>query len=214
MSFIKSYLSVGVFAATASALCCITPVIAMLGGVSGIAATFAWVEPFRPYLIGITVLALGFAWYQKLKPQSEIDCACDDDKPSFLQGKTFLALITVFAVLMLTFPSYSSIFFRAETKKPELPNTEQTNNQAVTSPENKDEYANVVFVVDGMTCTSCEHHIKSEVSKLEGVSEIKASYKDGKAFVKFDQQKTTVEQIRKAIDSTGYTVKESKSNEK
>ncbi|MBA3770777.1 MAG: mercuric transport protein MerTP, partial [Blastocatellia bacterium] len=160
MSFIKSYLGVGVFAATASALCCITPVIAMLGGISGIAATFSWVEPFRPYLIGVTVLALGFAWFQKLKPQAEIDCACDHDKPRFFQGKTFLGLTTVVAILMLTFPSYSSIFFRATPKTAELPTAEQTDDQVIAPTENKDEFENVVFVVGGMTCAGCEQHIK------------------------------------------------------
>ena len=207
MSFVKSYLGVGVFAATASALCCITPVIAMLGGISGIAATFSWVEPFRPYLIGLTVLALGFAWFQKLKPQGEIDCACDDDKPGFLQGKTFLGLITVFAVLMLTFPSYSSIFFRATAKTPELPKTEQTDNQIIAATDNKGEYANVVFVVEGMTCKSCEQEVISEVNKLDGISDVKVSFKDKSAVVTFNKGKTSVEQIKKAIDSTGYEVK-------
>lgn len=206
MGFIKSYFSVGVFAASASALCCITPVIAMLGGISGIAATFSWIEPFRPYLIGLTVLALGFAWFQKLKPQTEIDCACDD-KPSALQGKTFLGLITVFAILMLTFPSYSSIFFRAETKLPELRKPEQTNNQVVTPAENKGEYANAVFVVDGMTCKSCEQYVISEVNKLDGISDVKVSFEDKSAVVTFNKEKTSVEQIKKAIDSTGYEVK-------
>ena len=206
MNSIKSYLGVGVFAATASALCCITPVIAMLGGISGIAATFSWVEPFRPYLIGLTILALGFAWYRQLKPQ-EIDCACDDDKPSFLQGKTFLGLITVFAILMLTFPSYSGIFFRSAAKTAELPKTEQTDNQIIVPTENKGEYANVVFVVDGMTCKSCEQEVISEVNKLDGISDVKVSFKDKSAVVTFNKDKTSVEQIKKAIDSTGYEVK-------
>ncbi|MDZ7646572.1 MAG: hypothetical protein U5K54_05000 [Cytophagales bacterium] len=46
---------------------CITPVLALISGVGGIAATFSWLEPVRPYLIGITTLVLGFAWYQELE---------------------------------------------------------------------------------------------------------------------------------------------------
>ena len=62
-------ISAGLLTAIASSLCCITPVLAIVAGSSGLASTFSWLEPFRPYFIGMTILVLGFAWYQKLKPQ-------------------------------------------------------------------------------------------------------------------------------------------------
>ena len=101
----------GLLAAITASLCCITPVLALIAGTSGIASTFSWLEPFRPYLIGLTILVLGFAWYQKLKPQKEIDCECDTDdlpagkegKPKFIQSKKFLGIVTVFAIIMLAF---------------------------------------------------------------------------------------------------------------
>jgi hypothetical protein len=91
----------GLLTASVASLCCITPVLALIAGSSGIASTFSWIEPFRPYLIGLTVLVLGFAWYQKLIPiaigtQKEIDCECEtDENPKFLQTKTFLGTVTV-----------------------------------------------------------------------------------------------------------------------
>ena len=79
----------GVLSAVAASLCCITPVLALISGASGVASTFSWMEPARPYLIGITVLVLGFAWYQKLKPLTaeEIQCDCEEDekKPFIVQ---------------------------------------------------------------------------------------------------------------------------------
>ena len=93
----------GVAAAVAASLCCITPVLALVGGISGIASSFSWIEPYRPYLIGSTVLVFAFAWYQKLKPRKkeEINCECEtDEKPSFWQSKNFLIIITAFAALM------------------------------------------------------------------------------------------------------------------
>ena len=81
----------GIFTAVAASICCITPVLALIAGTSGIASTFSWVEPFRPYLIGLTIIVLVFAWYQKLRPktQEEIDCACEDDaKPLFYAQPT------------------------------------------------------------------------------------------------------------------------------
>jgi mercuric ion transport protein len=107
----------GLITAMTASLCCITPVLALIAGTSGMASTFSWIEPFRPYLIGLTIFVLGFAWYQKLKPKKEMDCECEtDEKPKFMQSKTFLGIVTVFAGVMLALPYYSGIFY---------PNTEK-----------------------------------------------------------------------------------------
>ncbi len=105
-------MSAGLLTAITASLCCITPVLDLIAGTSGIASTFSWIEPFRPYLMGLTILVLGFAWYQQLKPRKEIDCECEtDEKPKFMQSKTFLGIVTLFAIVMLTFPYYSEIFY-------------------------------------------------------------------------------------------------------
>ena len=102
----------GILTAITASLCCITPVLALIAGTSGIASTFSWIKPFIPYLIGLTVLVLVFAWCQKLKPLKEIDCECEkDEKPKFMQSKKFLGIVTVFSVVMLAFPYYSGIFY-------------------------------------------------------------------------------------------------------
>ena len=102
----------GLFSAIVASLCCITPVLALFSGATGIASTFSWIEPYRPFLIGLTIFILGFAWYRKLKSRPrDIDCDCADDKPKFIQSKTFLFLVTLFAGVMLTFPYYSHLFY-------------------------------------------------------------------------------------------------------
>ena len=79
----------GLLTAIAASLCCITPVLALIAGTSGLASTFSWLEPFRPYFIGLTILVLAFAWYQKLKPQKKIDCNCETtEKSNFMKTKT------------------------------------------------------------------------------------------------------------------------------
>jgi len=110
----------GVLSAVAASLCCITPVLALISGASGVASTFSWMEPARPYLIGITILVLAFAWYQKLKPRTaeEIQCDCEEEeKKPFMQTKTFLGIVTVFAALMLAFPHYAHVFYPSNDKK-------------------------------------------------------------------------------------------------
>ena len=42
----------GLLTAIAASLCCITPVLTLIAGTSGLASTFYWLEPFRPYFIG------------------------------------------------------------------------------------------------------------------------------------------------------------------
>ena len=102
----------GLISAIAASLCCIMPVLALIAGSSSIASNFSWIEPARPYLIGVTVIVLGFAWYQKLKTQPVDECGCAvDEKHNSFQSKTFLLIVTLFALLMMAFPYYSKVFF-------------------------------------------------------------------------------------------------------
>ena len=191
----KSLIGAGLLAAIASSLCCIVPTIAAVASISGIAATFSWLEPARPFLIGFTIVVLGFAWYQHLKnKKDEIDCDCEEDeKPSFLQSKKFLGIITVFAGLMLAFPYYSAMFF---------PQSE--NSGIVVSKEN---IAEAKLQIEGMTCSSCEHHVTKSLTDQEAVIEATSSYKKGLAIVKFDKSRTTVEELSEIVETqTGYTV--------
>jgi copper chaperone CopZ len=183
----------GLLTAITSSLCCITPVLALISGTSGVASTFSWLEPFRPYLIGFTILVLGFAWYQKLKTQKEIDCGCEtDEKPSFLQTKLFLGIVTLFAISMTAFPYYSSVFYPKIEK--EIIIVDKANVQSIN------------LEIKGMTCASCEEHINHSVNQLNGILKVKSSYENGNTEVEFDNSKTTIEEIEKAVNLTGYLV--------
>ncbi len=183
------------FAAITASLCCITPVLALFSGVSGIAATFSWVEPIRPYLVGLTIIVLGFAWYQKLKPKKEeIDCDCDEEgKEPFIQSKSFLGIVTVIALIMLAFPSYSHVFYPDNNNK-EISGIFESNLKLVN------------MEIEGMTCTGCEEHVQFATSQLEGVFITKASYEAGNAAITFDQSISSLEEVIEAINETGYTV--------
>ncbi|MFD1755125.1 mercuric transporter MerT family protein, partial [Rufibacter sediminis] len=89
----------GLVAAIAASMCCISPILALVAGTGGLASSLAWVAPLRPWLIGLTLAVLAFAWYQKFRPQSQDDCNCETDKPRFMQSKTFLTVVTAFALL-------------------------------------------------------------------------------------------------------------------
>lgn len=194
MKFEKPALGLGVLTALASSLCCISPILALLAGTSGIAANFSWVEPFRPYLMGSTVLILGFVWYQKLKPKPIVADCCQTQgktKTPFMQTTSFLGIATLLTIALTAFPYYSK--YMMPTPK------------TVTTLQSKKAEC-VEFQVNGMSCESCEHHINSEVQKLTGIQNVKASYANNNTIVEFDPQQVTINQIQQAIDSTGYEI--------
>jgi mercuric ion transport protein len=195
-----SFSFAGVLSAIAASLCCITPVIALIAGSSSIAANFSWIEPARPYLIGLSIAVLTFAWYLKLKPtkNNDIDCNCETTrKPSFLQSKTFLGIVTVFAALMMTFPLYAKMFY----PKPKM---------AIIVPAAINNTVRANFIIKGMTCEGCEEHVNSQLSKVPGVLTYKTSYASGSSMVSFDKTKVEITTIETAINKTGYKVKEYK----
>lgn len=196
-------LGMGIFTAVIASLCCIVPVLALLAGASGVASTFSWMEPFRPYLIGFTVLVLGFAWYQKLKPGTaeEIQCDCEparsaggeDEKKPFMQTKTFLGIVTVFAALMFSFPNYAHIFY-------------PSNDRPEVLVVNSSDIQTVSFDIKGMTCNGCASHVENDVHKLPGIVAVEASYENASAKVEFDRSKVSLAEIEEAINATGYKV--------
>lgn len=192
----RKVIGVSILSAIAASLCCITPVLALLAGSSGLASTFSFMEPVRPYLIALTVIVLSFAWYQKLKHRKieSIECACDEEekKTPFMQGKFFLSLVTLFAAVMLVFPYYSQVFY------PEA--------KGITTISESTRIEVVKMDIKGMTCTSCESHIEYAVSQVPGFIESRADYSTGKVSVTFDKTKTSIDSVISAIDETGYKV--------
>lgn len=186
-------ISVGLFTAIAASLCCITPVLALIAGSSGIVSTFSLIEPFRPFLIGFSILLLGFAWYQKLKPQKTDECGCETNtKPKFIHSKSFLGLITIFAAVMIAFPYYSGMFYPKNEKEIII--------------VDKATIREVEVKIKGMTCAACEEHVKHEVDKLAGIISAEISYANRNAIIKFDTSKTNAKAIEEAVKATGYKV--------
>lgn len=184
----------GLLTAVAASLCCITPVLGLLGGASGLASSFSWIEPFRPYLIGLTVLVFAFAWYQKIKPQKQVDCDCEtDNKKSFWQSKAFLGIVTVVAALLIAFPYYTITFY-PKPQEIKVVVVDKTNIQQA------------VFKIIGMTCESCTQQVNSEISKVNGIVAFQTSFENANSTVKFDNSKTSVDSIAAAINNIGYKV--------
>jgi len=193
----KLLLGGGIITALLTSLCCITPVLAVLGGLGGIATTFSFLEPLRPYLIGLTVLVLGYAFYKAYKPKTntDIECACEtDEKPKFINSKKFLWIITAVSALLITFPYYSKALFTSDNQNVVIV---QSNNVAKAKLD-----------IEGMTCTGCEESVDYAIKSENGVVSATSSYKTGIAYVEYDKTKVNPDQLKKAVEEkVGYKVK-------
>jgi len=60
--------------------------------------------------------------------------------------------------------------------------------------------------IEGMTCDDCEASIAKGVNALTGIDSISANHEDSTAFVRFDSNKTNLDEINKAIEVRGFEV--------
>lgn len=70
----------------------------------------------------------------------------------------------------------------------------------------------VTLDVPGMTCSTCPITVKKALLKVDGVQQVKSSFKKREAVVTFDDSKTSPEKLSMAITNAGYpaTVKTEK----
>lgn len=189
----KVLLGSGILLALTSSLCCIVPILAVIGGTGGAIATFSWVAPLRPYLLGATAVVLGFAFYRAYKPQQEDECGCVEKK-NILQSKTFLWIIAGVSVLLSTLPYYAELFQR-QTKQ----------QQIVVS--NFTHIGQAVLRIQGMGCEACEGHVNNTLQKKNGVQQVNTSYAKGISIVEFDSTQITLQQLVATVENeTGYKV--------
>jgi len=60
-----------------------------------------------------------------------------------------------------------------------------------------------------MTCTSCEKRVEKAVLNIEGVISVNASYSGQYAEVEYDDEISKLDKIKSAINSAGYSTKQS-----
>ena len=65
----------------------------------------------------------------------------------------------------------------------------------------------VTLAIEGMTCSGCENTVQESVTKIAGVTAIKASHLDSTAIVSFDSTLTSITAIGDAVTEAGYVFK-------
>jgi len=76
----------------------------------------------------------------------------------------------------------------------------QTSVKSIT----KDEPKIVKLKITGMTCAGCSNHVATTLKALDGVVEQNVEYPGDVATIQYNPAKTSVADIIKAIEKTGY----------
>lgn len=192
-----------VFAAIASSLCCVLPLIAVVFGLGAFGAVSAF-DTLRPYLLVLAFAALAFSFYsiyfRREKCAEGEACAT---KPVNKINQLFLwvGLLAISAFALA--PYYTGYLMAAAGNAP------QVSSEAMPAASLEESQANktVIIEVDGMTCAGCEPHINDTLKQLNGVASSEASYQNKNVKVVFNPKQITVEQIKKAINEIGYKAK-------
>lgn len=192
-----------VFAAIASSLCCLLPLVAVLFGLSAFGAASAF-EPLRPYLLIFAFTALAFSFYRVYFRREECaegqSCAT---KPINKINQLFL-WVGVLAISAFALAPYYTGYLMAASSNSRQPSSEMM--PAASSEENQANKT-VLIEVEGMTCAGCEPHINETLKELNGVLSAEASFQNKNVNVVYNPKQITLEQIKKAIDEIGYKAK-------
>jgi copper chaperone len=83
-------------------------------------------------------------------------------------------------------------------------NKQQSDDQTAKTPV---QVVETTINVGGMHCDMCVQSIEKGVNQLAGIEFVKASLNDSTTIVKFDASKTSLNEIEKAIEKRGYSIK-------
>lgn len=62
------------------------------------------------------------------------------------------------------------------------------------------------LMVTGMACVGCTNKVSRALNAVSGVDHVKVSLAAGDATVRFNQQLTSVDQLKSAVKNAGYGV--------
>jgi copper chaperone CopZ len=198
----KATLGGSVLAAITASLCCIGPLVAVLLGAGGFAASAVF-EKWRPVFLAVTFALLALAWYltyRKPKAACEEGSACAT-KPAAKWNKVVLWFATGLVLVTAAFPSLSSAILRGTQS-----------NAPVVVTDGKSAVLKVK--IPSMDCAACAVSIQKKLRRQPGVVTAQVSYDTKEAVVQYDATKLSPEKIIAAIDQTGFKAEPTTPKEK
>ena len=199
---------IAVLTAIAASMCCIGPLLFVLLGIGAFGAAAAF-QTARPYLIGAAVLLLGFGFYRSYFRRAPV-CATGQACGTNVINRASRTGLWIGSIAVLAFalsPYYvgrmAAAFLRRQVHAQTAPATATTSGSALSETD----IETATIQVEGMDCTACEAPIRAVLQRTPGVRSADVSYKRGDARVEFDPKRTNIDQIRHAVNSTGYKAK-------
>ncbi|MCA1603332.1 MAG: cation transporter [Acidobacteria bacterium] len=195
-----------VIAAIAASLCCIGPLLFVVLGLGAFGAAAAF-QTARPYLLGAAVLLLAFGFYRTYFRRASACAPGEACETKRINRASRIGLwIASIAVLAFALSPYYGGYIAAAFVRRQVP-VQTAPAPAAESATSQTDIETVTVKVEGMDCTACEAPIRAVLEKTPGVRSGDVSYKRGDARVEFDPKRTNIDQIKRAIDSTGYKAK-------
>lgn len=188
----KATLGGSILAAITASLCCIGPLVAVLLGASGFAASAVF-EKWRPVFLGVTFALLALAWYLTYR-KPKVACAEGSvcaTKPVSKWNKVALWFATGAVLVTAAFPSLSSAILRGT----------QSNAPGVVADANS---AVLKVKIPSMDCAACAVSIQTKLRKQAGIITASVNYDTKDAVVQYDATKLLPEKIMATIDETGF----------
>lgn len=178
----------GILSAAIASICCLGPLLLILLGLGSLGIGAA-IGKYHWYFIVAALLLLTFAWASYLKKKK----ACDL-KACKMENKN----ITLFTLIISTFIVAIFVALNIYTYVVQKDFADGRTARELIATKT------AMIPVEGMVCFTCEIAVSSSLKKINGVVNVKASAKDGKAWVEYDPSKTNIQQLVEAINKTGY----------
>lgn len=58
--------------------------------------------------------------------------------------------------------------------------------------------------IEGMHCTGCSNRLEKVLNNTDGIEKAKVNFEDKKATISFDETKINEEEIKEAIEDSGF----------
>lgn len=63
---------------------------------------------------------------------------------------------------------------------------------------------NIELKIEGMHCTGCSMRLEKVLNNLNGIQKASVNIETGKANIEFDEKKTSIQDIKLAIEDAGF----------
>lgn len=170
--------------------CCTVPLLLVAMGAGGAwVATFAAFEPFRPMFIVGAFGLIALAAYKEYHATMAPDCKCTIT----IRDRVRRGLIV--AGLLVTIGLVAS---------PTIVRSLAPQEMVAEAGIRKAGSAQVILVVDGMTCDACNLTVRHALANLEGVEDAKVTFEPPEAVVVYDPSLVSPDDMRRATTRIGY----------